>query len=84
MKELGFRNINADLIFGLPEQTIEDVKKDVEEILRLDLQHVSIYSLILEEGTKLHDLVGAQSISDRADMESAPTVLSSIALRRHI
>lgn len=52
-KKVGFNNINVDLMIGLPNQTIEDLKKSLEEIKKLDSNHVSVYSLIVEEGTKL-------------------------------
>ena len=50
-KEIGFDNISIDLMYGLPKQTKEDIQKDIEVLKSLDLQHVSYYSLILEEGT---------------------------------
>lgn len=56
LKDLGFNNINVDLIFGLPGQTVEDVIYDVENICQLDIKHLSYYSLILEEGTLMHKL----------------------------
>ena len=40
-------------MYGLPKQTKEDIQKDIEVLKSLDLQHVSYYSLILEEGTIL-------------------------------
>ena len=40
-------------MYGLPKQTKEDIKKDIEVLQTLNLQHVSYYSLILEEGTIL-------------------------------
>lgn len=40
-------------MYGLPKQTKEDIQKDIEILKSLDLQHVSYYSLILEEGTIL-------------------------------
>ena len=52
-KEIGFDNISIDLMYGLPKQTKEDIQKDIEVLKSLDLQHVSYYSLILEEGTIL-------------------------------
>lgn len=48
-----FDNINIDLIYGVTED-IEVVKKDIEKLLKLDVSHVSCYSLILEEHTKLY------------------------------
>lgn len=47
----GFRRINVDLMFGLPEQTIEDVDKSIEELLKLPVEHVSAYWLKVEPGT---------------------------------
>lgn len=47
----GFTNISLDLILALPHQTIEEVKHDLKEILDLRPQHISCYSLIIEEGT---------------------------------
>lgn len=59
IKEVGFENINVDLMIGLPLQTINDVKTSLDEIKKLKPKHVSIYSLIVEEGTiiekKLND-----------------------------
>jgi oxygen-independent coproporphyrinogen-3 oxidase len=52
----GFDNINSDLMIGLPEQTLQDVIGSVEKIIELNLTHISLYSLIIEEGTKLYKL----------------------------
>ncbi len=50
-KEVGFENINVDLMIGLPNQTIEDIKRSLQEIVQLNSTHISVYSLIIEEGT---------------------------------
>lgn len=55
-KEVGFENINVDLIFALPNQTLDNVKEDVENILKLKVNHISLYSLILEENTYLYSI----------------------------
>lgn len=49
-----FNNINIDLMFGLPKQDIVLLKKDIEELINLNPEHISTYSLILEENTKLY------------------------------
>lgn len=49
----GFDNINIDLMIGLPNQTIQDTKENLEKVLKLKPEHISVYSLILEEGTIL-------------------------------
>lgn len=52
-RSAGFKNINLDLMLALPDQKFSDIKKSLEEIKKLDLSHISYYSLILEENTKL-------------------------------
>jgi len=49
----GFENVNYDLIFALPDQTEEDFLEDVNNLLKLEPKHLSLYSLQLEEGTPL-------------------------------
>ena len=53
VKKVGFENINVDLMIGLPTQTLEDVSKSVMKVISLFPTHVSLYSLINEEGTPL-------------------------------
>ena len=50
-KEVGFENINVDLMIGLPNQTIEDIKRSLKKVIELNPTHISVYSLIIEEGT---------------------------------
>ena len=50
-KEVKFDNINVDLMIGLPKQSIQDIKKSLELLIKLDPTHISVYSLIVEEGT---------------------------------
>ena len=52
-RNAGFMNINVDLMIGLPTQTIGDVKDSLEKIIKKNPEHISIYSLILEDETKL-------------------------------
>ena len=53
VKEYGFDNINVDLMYALPTESFCTLKKDVKNILKLDVDHISTYSLILEEHTML-------------------------------
>ncbi len=50
-RELGFNNINVDLIFGLPKETLKEWQEDLIAISMLRPEHISCYSLIIEEGT---------------------------------
>ena len=51
LKKAGFDNISIDLIYALPNQTMEDVKTNVSKAIALDIPHMSLYSLILENHT---------------------------------
>ena len=51
LKKAGFDNISIDLIYALPKQTMEDVKTNVAKAIALDIPHISLYSLILENHT---------------------------------
>lgn len=55
LREEKFENINMDLMSGLPGQTLEDVLSSVKEAVDLGVEHISHYSLILEEGTHLYN-----------------------------
>ncbi|MFH1074010.1 MAG: radical SAM family heme chaperone HemW, partial [Candidatus Firestonebacteria bacterium] len=56
-RSTGFNNINIDLIFGAPGQTLSGLRKDLEEAVSLQPEHISIYNLIFEEGTILNEEV---------------------------
>jgi len=52
-REVGFKNINIDLMLGLPNQRISDLKETLEKVIDLQPEHISVYSLIVEEGTPI-------------------------------
>lgn len=52
-RKIGFNNINIDFMIGLPNQTIENIKESLQKIKKLNPEHVSVYSLIVEENTIL-------------------------------
>ncbi len=54
-KELGFKNINVDLIYAIPGEKLSTVKSDLSKILKLNIEHISTYSLIIEEHTSLYN-----------------------------
>lgn len=53
-KNNGFENINADIMFNIPGQSIKDVEDTIDGIIRRDVKHISFYSLKLEKGTPLY------------------------------
>ena len=54
-RNIGFKNINIDLMIGLPNQSIKNIKSSFKKIIDLNPEHISVYSLILEEGTVLYN-----------------------------
>ena len=52
-RKIGFKNINVDLMLGLPNQRIKDLKESLEKIIQLEPEHISVYSLIVEDGTPI-------------------------------
>lgn len=66
----GFR-VSCDYMLGLPYQTVDMVRNDLERIVGLGAEHVSCYGLILEEGTELERMVRHGEISVASDDEAA-------------
>ena len=61
-RKCGFKNINVDLMIGLPTQSIEDVKQTLEKIIQKNPEHISVYSLIIEEGTIIEKLINENKL----------------------
>ena len=55
-REAGFTNINIDLMSALPGQTLADYERTLRDVLALKPEHISAYSLIVEEGTPFYDM----------------------------
>ena len=75
-REVGFKNINVDLMIGLPNQEIKDIKESLKRIVNLKPEHISVYSLILEEYTKSVACV----IESTAGIESTAKIRSLISM----
>ena len=56
VREFEFNNINIDIMFGLPNQSVSDYKKSLEDIVKLNPEHISCYSLIIEQGTPFYNM----------------------------
>lgn len=63
-KEVGFDNVNVDLMIGLPNQTIEDIRKSLKEVIQLQPTHISVYSLIVEEGTVISQKIENRQLQE--------------------
>ena len=63
-REVGFENISVDIIYGIPSQTIESLKETLNRVVDLSPEHISLYSLILEEGTPIFERMDSLDIPD--------------------
>ena len=64
LRQAGFRNISIDLMYGFPEETLEDWEADIKEALSLDVEHISTYCLMYEKGTPLYQLLEQGKVSE--------------------
>lgn len=64
LRAIGIHNISIDLIFGFPSETLEDWEKDIDTATSLDVEHISAYSLMYEEGTLLYKMLEQGKISE--------------------
>ena len=62
-RKVEFKNINVDLMLGLPNQTLENVEESLKEVIKLQPQHISFYSLIIEEDTPIEKMIGQEKIN---------------------
>ena len=89
--EAGFTNINVDVMSGLPGQTLESYRDTLEKVLRLDPmpQHISAYSLIVEEGTPFAAMADRGELhlpeedTDRAMYEETIEILENYGFHRY-
>ena len=56
-REVGFENINIDFMIGLPNQTMNSIEELIKTVEELRPEHISVYSLIVEEGTKIEEKI---------------------------
>ena len=67
-RSYGFNNINLDLMYGFKEETLKDLKKDLKLFLKLNPEHISTYSLILEDSTILKNM-NYENCSEELEVE---------------
>lgn len=71
LKKTGFKNISIDLIYGIPNLTMEEWEKTIDTALGLNIQHISAYHLSFERGTKIQKQLKTKEIIALKDEESA-------------
>ena len=71
IRTAGFENINCDIIYGIPGQTLDIWKRDMNRIIKLNPGHISAYSLTVEKGTELFRMVNSNEVTMPRNSESA-------------
>lgn len=82
-RNMGFHNINIDLIYGFPNETLKDLKKDIHQILKLNPEHISTYSLIISEHTLLH-LNQIEPIQEELDAQMYQYICKKLKSKQYI
>lgn len=71
LKSVGFDNLSADLIFGIPYQSLESFLNNIEIVASLGIPHISIYALSVEPYTRLHKLINQGKIAKPDEDETS-------------
>ena len=82
LRKAGITNISIDLMFGFPDETVENWKCDIEQALSLGVQHISAYSLMYEEGTPLYRLLEngkIKEINEELSLEMYDTLINLLS-----
>ena len=77
LRKIGFKNINVDLMYAIPGESISDLKNDIDFILGLDVEHISTYSLIIEPNTNLY-INNTKEIDEDLDLEMYNLIVNSL------
>lgn len=82
LKKVGIENINIDLMYALPNETLSDLEYDLDTFLKLEIPHISTYSLIIENNTKLY-IDGYQNISEDIDAQMYDLIRKKLSSYNH-
>ena len=83
LKSVGITNINVDLIYAIKGETLEDLNNDLEFLLSLDVPHISTYSLIIEDNTKLK-IKGIKNIDKVIDRDMYDLISKTLKNNNYI
>ena len=78
-----FDNINIDLMYAIKNETLDDLKEDLDNIIKLDVNHISTYSLIIEPNTIL-SIKGEEYIDDEIDYEMYKLICDTLKNNNYI
>lgn len=71
LRNVGIKNISIDLMFGFPDESLADWEEDLDKAVALQVEHLSAYSLMYEEGTPLYQIRSQQTIDLEKEEEQA-------------
>ena len=80
LRQAGIRNISIDLMFGFPDETLDEWSCDISHALALGVEHISAYSLMYEEGTPLTAMLKRGTIKE-VDEETSLAMYETLARR---
>lgn len=78
LRDFGIKNISIDLMFGFPDETLDEWERDIDKAISLDVEHISAYSLMYEEGTPLFSMLKNNEIRE-IDEETSLAMYSMLA-----
>ncbi len=81
-RSLGFNNINLDLMYAVPDETVGELKLDIKRILKLKPEHISTYSLIIEEQTMLKNQ-NVEYIDEKLDAKMYSTIKKRLKRKKY-
>ena len=81
LRNAGIRNISIDLMYGFPGETIDDWQRDIDAVLALDVEHLSAYCLMVEEGTALYRMMNKGGDFLMCDEETERTMYEHLTDR---
>lgn len=70
LRHAGIKNISIDLMFGFPGETLADWEQDLRHAIALNVEHISAYSLMYEEGTPLYGMLQRGEVEEISDERS--------------
>ena len=69
LRKAGIRNISIDLMYGFPGETLDDWQRDIHAALALNVEHISAYCLMIEEGTVLYEQVKSEKLKVKSEKD---------------
>lgn len=81
LRAAGFRNLSIDLMYGFPGESLSDWESDIDAVLALNVEHISAYCLMIEEGTPLHKMFtvdGPQCVDEETERQMYYTLIDRL------